>query len=371
MELGGMKIELKEIPIREVVAGYIDSAEEGVTGYGGRLNIRPKFQREFIYDAKERNAVIRTVKNNFPLGTMYWVKNPDGNFEMLDGQQRTVSICQYVNGDFTLDDRRTFDNLEDKIKAAFLNYKLMIYICEGDDAEKLEWFKTINIANKTLTAQEMRNAIFACEWLTDAKKYFSKTNCPAQNLYGRYLKGAANRQEYLETALKWISAQQKLEDIRDYMNLQKSQKTKNCNELWFYFEDVFKWVERNFKYRNEMKGVDWGILYNKYGGKNYDAQYFENEIVRLMEDEDVTNNKGIYEYLFDGQEKHLSIRKFTPKMKRAAYERQQGICNGCKKHFEFDEMHADHIKAWSKGGTTTAENCQVLCANCNREKGGT
>ena len=368
-----MEIKLKHIPISEVAKDYADDEEKGCVGYGGRLNIRPAFQREFIYNNAQRNKVIETVMKNFPLNVMYWVKSADGNFEMLDGQQRTISICEYVKGNFTLPDDKSFVNLTDPVQKRILDYKLMIYICEGDDEEKLNWFETINIAGEKLTEQEMRNAIWACEWLSDAKKYFSKNNCPAQMRYGKFLNGSAIRQDYLETALKWIANRNGLENLRQYMDAQKKNKVENCNELWNYFIEIFEWVQKVFpKFRSKiMKGQAWGILYNKYGKNNYDAVELEKEIVRLMKDFDVTNQRGIYEYLLSGKKKEnlLNIRKFDERMKATVYERQGGICVYCKKHFEINEMHADHIKAWSKGGKTIAENCQLLCAECNRKKG--
>ena len=360
-----MKIKLHEIPVKEVVAGYKDSAENGVVGYNGRLNIRPAFQREFIYKEKQRDEVIRTIIKNFPLNVMYWVKSNDGNYEVLDGQQRTISICQYVQGDFSID-HRGFDNLTQTERNQILDYPLMIYICEGTDKEKLDWFKIINIAGEQLTAQELRNAIYTGEWLTEAKKYFSKRECPAYAIAGEYLNGSAIRQNYLETAIRWISARDNIE-IEDYMS--KHQHDTNCNEIWLYFQSVINWVKATFpKYRKEMKGLDWGIFFNKYNNGSYDPKELETKIIELMEDEDVTKNSGIYEYVVDGNEKHLSIRAFTPKMSRAAYERQQGVCPKCGKHFEINEMQADHIIPWSKGGKTIPENCQMLCANCNREK---
>ena len=229
-----MKIKLHEIPVREVVAGYKDSAENGVVGYDGRLNIRPAFQREFIYKDKQRDEVIRTITKNFPLNVMYWVKNDDGNFEVLDGQQRTISICQYVQGDFSIN-HLTFANLTHTEQQQIMDYPLMIYICEGTDKEKLDWFKIINIAGEQLTTQELRNAIYTGEWLTEAKKYFSKTMCPAYQIAGDYLNGSAIRQDYLETALKWISAREGIE-IEDYMS--QHQHDTNCNELWLYFQTV-------------------------------------------------------------------------------------------------------------------------------------
>ena len=191
-----MKIELHEIPVRDVVNGYVDSAENGVVGYDGKLNIRPAFQREFIYKDKQRDEVVRTIRKNFPLNVMYWVKSDNGGFELLDGQQRTISICQYVNGDYSID-HLAFHNLTADEQEQILNYPLMIYICEGTDKEKLDWFKIINIAGEQLTAQELRNAIYTGEWLTEAKKYFSKTQCPAYQIAGDYLSGSAIRQNYL------------------------------------------------------------------------------------------------------------------------------------------------------------------------------
>lgn len=360
-----MNIKLHEIPVREVVADYKDSAENGVVGYQGRLNIRPAFQREFIYKDKQRDEVIRTVQKNFPLNVMYWVQGDDGNFEVLDGQQRTISLCQYVNGDYSID-HMGFDNLTKTEKQQILDYPLMIYICEGTDKEKLDWFKTINIAGEQLTAQELRNAIYTGVWLTEAKKYFSKTACPAYVIAGDYLNGSALRQNYLETAILWIAARGSKE-IEDYMA--DHQHDTNCNELWLYFQTVINWVKATFpQYRKEMKGLEWGIFYNKYSVGKYDPKQLEVRIVDLVENEDVTKISGIYEYLLGGDEKHLSIRAFSSKMVRAAYERQKGICPKCGKHFEIDGMQADHITPWSKGGKTTADNCQLLCADDNRRK---
>ena len=361
-----MQIKLHEIPVRDVVAGYRDSEENGVVGYNGKLNIRPAFQREFIYKDKQRDEVIKTITKGFPLNVMYWVKSDDGNFELLDGQQRTISICQYITGDFSVN-HMGFANLTQTEQNQILDYPLMIYICEGTDKEKLDWFKIINIAGEQLTAQELRNAIYTGEWLTEAKKYFSKTQCPAYMIAGDYLSGSAIRQNYLETALKWIATRDGIE-IEDYMA--QHQHNTNCNELWLYFQTVINWVKVTFPtYRKrQMQGLDWGIYYNKYGTGKYDPKALEKQIAALLDDEDVSNQKGIYEYLLDGNERHLNIRAFSPKMARTAYERQKGICPKCKKHFTIEEMQADHITPWSKGGKTVPENCQMLCADCNRRK---
>ena len=362
-----MDIQLREIPIRDVVNGYKDSAENGCVGYNGRLNIRPAFQREFVYGEKERNAVIDTIVKGFPLNVMYWCDDGSGNYELLDGQQRTISICQYVQGGFSLNNR-TFFNLTNTEQEQILDYKLMIYICQGNDKEKLDWFKTINIAGVQLSAQELRNAIYTGTWLADAKKYFSKPNCPAKGIAEKYLSGSAIRQEYLQTAIEWHSL---LTDdtIEGYMSAH--QHDSNAAPLWLHFQTVINWVKTIFpKYRKEMKGLKWGNMYHLYKDKPLDPTALEKRITELMLDDDVTNKKGIYEYLLSGDEKHLSIRAFTDTMKRQAYERQQGICPICGKHFEIDEMEGDHIDPWHSGGKTSMENCQMLCKPCNRRKSG-
>lgn len=361
-----MEIKLHEIAVRDVVKGYVDNQENGVIGYNGLLDIRPPFQREFIYNEKERNAVIDTINKGFPLNVMYWSKN--GNkYELLDGQQRTLSICQYVNGDFSVD-YKGFGNLTPDLQNKILNYKLMIYICEGTQSEKLDWFKIINIAGEKLTDQELRNSQYTGMWLHDAKRHFSKNSCPAYQIGEKYMNGVAIRQDYLETALSWISNRDGIQ-IEDYMG--KHQNDTDANELWMYFQSVIDWINRLFpKYRKEMKGLEWGILYNEYKDQMYNSIKLEEKVNELMQDDDVTSKKGIYLYLITGKEKYLSIRSFTDNQKREAYERQKGICGNCKEHFEIEEMEADHITPWHAGGKTTSENCQMLCRECNRRKSG-
>ncbi len=361
-----MTSELTQIPINKIVEDYADKGDEGCYGYGGKLNIRPAYQREYIYTGKKREAVIDSVQKNLPIGLMYWIKKSDGNFELLDGQQRTISICQFVHNQFSID-HRGFKNWTDADKNQLLNYNLWVCICEGTDKETLEWFKVLNTPGTELNAQELRNAIYTGTWLEDAKKHFSKNNCPViVHGYNKYLDGSAIRQDYLETALRWISARNKI-DIEDYMA--KNQHEPNCTELWLYFQGVMEWVKALFpEYRAIMKKVSWGNLFNKFSSKTYDKKKFEAEIVSMLEDEDVTSSRGIYEYLFDRQERHLSIRKFSDKIKRAVYEKQGKVCPKCAKHFPLEKMHADHITPWSKGGHTVIDNCQVLCENCNRIK---
>lgn len=357
-----MKIDFREITVENLSKGYKDNQEDGVIGYNGKLDIRPPYQREFIYKDKQRDAVIRTVSKDFPLNVMYWAVREDGNYEIIDGQQRTISICQYIEGDFSIDGR-FFHNLQKDEKEQILSYKLMVYLCSGTDSEKLEWFRTINIAGEKLTEQELRNAVYSGSFVTDAKRYFSKNGCPAYAIAGDYLNGSSIRQDYLETAIEWISKG----NIENYMGVH--QHDPNASELWLYFKSVIEWVKVVFpKYRKEMKGVEWGPLYDEFKGKMLDASKIESELTKLMIDRDVTNKKGIYSYVLTRNERHLSIRAFDEAQKRGAYERQEGICPACKLEFEFSAMHGDHIVPWSLGGKTVDENCQMLCADCNRQK---
>ncbi len=359
-----MRIELHEITVKELTKGYQDNEEAGVIGYGGNLDIRPPYQREFIYKDKQRDAVIDTIFKSFPLNVMYWAVRDDGGYEVIDGQQRTISICQYVTGDFAFD-FRYFHNLQDDEKEKVLNYKLMVYICSGTDSEKLDWFRTINIAGEKLTDQELRNAVYSGSWVTDAKKYFSKTGCAAYQIGSDYINGSPIRQDYLETAIDWISEG----NIEVYMSNHQHDPT--ALALWLYYQSVISWVQATFtKKRRFMKGVSWGLLYNEFKDKVYDPKAIEEETAKLMMDDDVTKKSGIYPFILTRKEKHLSIRSFTDSMKQEVYERQKGICPVCKEHFIISEMEADHITPWHAGGRTIAENCQLLCKEDNRRKSG-
>jgi len=349
-----MKIELKTILVKDLTDGYEDNAEEGVVGYKGKLDIRPPYQRNFIYKDKPRDAVIDTVKKGFPLNVMYWAVRKNGEFEVIDGQQRIISICTYVHGDYSINGL-AFDNLPDDKQKDIMNYPLTVYFCTGTESEKLDWFKTINIAGLELTPQELRNAVYAGPWVSDAKRYFSKINGLIYNLAGDYLNGSANRQEYLETAIKWISKGK----IEDYMS--EHQHKTNSKELLDYFKKVVLWLEKNFKTKTIMKGVDWGTYYNEYKDKNFISKKIESKVNALILDDDVTNNKGIYPYLITGDEKHLSLRAFTKSQKLKVHQKQGGKCKKCKKIFDIEKMEADHIIAWSKDGRTVEDNCQMLC----------
>ena len=361
-----MQIEQRKVTVREVTEGYFNDAEEGVTGYDDRLDIRPKYQREFVYKDNQRDEVIRTVMRGLPLNVMYWCRTGQDTYEVLDGQQRTISLCEYVDGSFSVDDKY-FYNLPSDQQDKILDYELFVYVCAGTDSEKLDWFKIINIAGERLTDQELRNAVYAGSWVSDAKRYFSKTGCAADTLAGDYLKGASIRQEYLETAISWAAAADG-KTIEGYMA--KHQNEPTAQALWSYFRSVIEWVDAIFpKKRKEMKGLAWGLFYNKHGKRtDLDPKALEVEIQRLMGDEDVTKKSGIYEYLLTGSERALSIRAFDRRDALAAYEKQHHKCAICGEEFEFEEMQADHIKPWSKGGHTTPDNCQMLCRDCNLKK---
>lgn len=370
-----MNIDPVSIKVSDIFDGYVDNGDDGVFAYGGKLAVRPAYQREFVYDQEQEESVIHTVLNGFPLNVMYWVKVGDDRYEVLDGQQRTLSVMQYLKHKFqiTIDGKNYYwDSLPDDKYNAIMNYEFKIYICEGTESEKLAWFKVVNIGGAKLTDQELRNSVYTGEWLSDAKMHFSKRNCAAKGLADRYITGDPNRQELLEKALKGICEYQNIQNITEYMALHKSDK--DADELWQYFQDVIHWVEKIFpKYYKDMKGLDWCHLYNKYHNNSYNSNEFSKEVKRLHEDDEVQKTKGIYEYLlcreidpFAGR--LLNLRAFDKRDKMAAYSRQDGICPICKQHFEFDDMEGDHIKPWSKGGHTIQENCQMLCKDCNNKK---
>lgn len=359
-----MNIELRGITVRELVSGYEDNEDFGVRAYDGKLDVRPPYQREFVYKDKQRDAVIDTLRRDFPLNVMYWAVRDDATYEIIDGQQRTISICQFVEGDFAFEGRY-FHNLQRDEKEQVLDYRLTVYLCSGTDSERLDWFRTINIAGEELTDQELRNAVYAGPWVTDAKRHFSKRDCPAHAIGGDYMTGTPIRQDYLEKVIKWINHG----DIEAYMA--DHQNEANANPLWLYFNSVISWAKTTFPHwRKEMKTVPWGELYNSFKDAKLDSSKLEQQVSDLMADEDVTKKPGIYSYVLSGQEKHLNIRQFTSNMRREAYERQRGICPDCKGHFELDEMEADHITPWHEGGQTSAGNCQMLCRDDNRKKGG-
>lgn len=368
-----MNIEEHRIAVRDLINGYENFDYEGVVGYGGLLDIRPKFQREFIYDLAQQRAVIRTILDGFPLNTMYWSLSTDPEtgetvYELLDGQQRTMSICEYVEGEFSVEIDgypKNFDNLSANDQAKILNYQLQIYHCEGDEDEKLRWFEVINIAGETLKKQELRNAIYTGPWLTDAKRYFSRENQAAHLLSRDYVSaGEVDRQALLEKAITWVAGKGD-DNIKAYMN--EHRLDPNANALWTYFKSVIDWAKLTFpRVRRPLKSVPWSVLYDQFKDESLDATALEVRVKELMEDDEVERKSGIYTYVLTGDESALGLRVFTENQRREAYERQDGICPQCGEHFEFEEMDGDHILPWSKGGKTVPENCQMLCIRDNR-----
>ena len=359
-----MKVTLRKVTVGELFDGYDNRGDDGVVGYGGALDIRPPFQREFVYATHQQQAVIDTINKGFPLNVMYWADDGNGKFEVIDGQQRTLSICEYLAGAFSVGNFY-YHNLLDDAKQKILDYELTVYVCEGSDAEKLDWFRTINIAGVELSAQELRNAVYSGPWVIHAKRHFSSDGCSAEKDAKRYLRGHRNRQDWLETAISWASGDGNVEGF-----MAKHQHDRFADDLLFYFQKVLDWVETTFpNYRSNMKGIDWNALYREYSNDELDPVYLESEIKRLLEDEDVQRQSGIYAYLLSGEEKYLNLRSFPKQIKMRVYQRQEGQCNRCFKDFALAECEADHVQPWSEGGTTTEDNCQVLCRKCNRVKG--
>ena len=373
-----MKISLKPAKVRFIAEGYKDNEDEGVFAYGGKLTVRPPYQREFVYNLEQEKAVINTILNGFPLNIMYWVKNGEVDYEILDGQQRTLSVMHFLDHKFPIEYKGHqvyVDGLDDDASNHIMDYEFMIYECEGTDSEKLAWFEIVNVSGEPLTKQELRNSAYTGRWLSDAKKIFSKINCSAKMLSDKYIKGNPSRQELLEKALIGICEYQKIKGdnaIEEYMAKHKSDN--DANELWQYFQDVISWVEKIFeKYNKDMLGLDWCHFYNVYSKNSYNTKTIGEEVEKLHRDEEVGKGAKIYEYVLCKDqdpyaERLLNLRQFDERQKRIAYEKQNGLCNKCKKHFEIDEMEGDHIIPWSEGGETIQENCQMLCKSCNRHK---
>lgn len=390
----------RKLTIKDIVEGFDEDTKSGkVVAFGGRLNVRPAYQREFVYEMDKQKAVIDTILKGYPLNVMYWAKN--GNeFELMDGQQRTISFAKYYEDQYSVNveiagkkSPKTFNGLIGADREKFLDYPLTVYICDGDEKEKLEWFQIINISGIRLTKQEMRNAIYNGKWVTDAKKYFSRVDGEGYaseghtsngHKYGDYLlveggsksekETAVVRQKLLEIVLSWATDAYNRQfgrkiDIDDYM--MEHQGDADAKSLWRYYEDVMEWAKETFPtYRSEMKSVDWGSLYNKYHDKTpVNANDIVNDIFKNASDE-ISNKKGVYEAVLSKDIKYIHARSFDKKDIKWAYNKQKGICPYCHKHFEESEMQGDHIKPWSKGGVTERDNLQMLCADCNGKKSG-
>lgn len=372
-----LTIEEKKVTVGEIVKGYINNDDQGIRGYNGLLDIRPPYQREFIYNEQEQQAVITTVLNGYPLNIMYWVKrNEDAEcpYEVMDGQQRTLSLYEYVAGKFAYD-YMNFFNLPADVQKKILNYELTIYVCEGEESEKLEWFKTINIAGKPLNEQEIRNAVYAGPFVSDAKRYFSKTNCAAYRLGKDLVNGSPIRQDFFKKALEWMADHEtrkgKQQSAVGYMSVH--QHDLNAMPIWTYFQTVLRWAMDTFnmkKFKKIMKGLDWACFYDEYHEKALDIKTIEIQISELMGDDEIQKPQGIIPYVLTGSERYLDLRVFSDKIKLAVWEKQNHKCAICGKELDYEFMEGDHIIPWCDGGRTTIENCQMLCRNCNRTKGG-
>ena len=371
-----MTIKQLEVTVGEITKGYINNEEQGVRGYNGLLDIRPPYQREFIYNEAEQRAVINTVLNKYPLNVMYWVKRSDDAecpYEVMDGQQRTLSLCQYVAGKFAVD-FKYFDNQPADDQKKILDYKLTVYVCEGKESEKLEWFKTINIAGKPLNEQEIRNAVYAGPFVSDAKHHFSKSNCGAYRLGKDLVNGSPIRQDFFKKALEWMADHEtrngKPQSAVGYMAVH--QHDKNAIPLWTYFQNVLNWAISTFnikKFKIIMKGVDWALFYDKYHEQPLDIKAMEARITDLIGDDEIQKPNGIIPYVLTGDERYLDLRTFKDKVKKAIWEKKNHKCAICGKEFDFELMEGDHIKPWREGGRTDIKNCQMLCRQCNRSKG--
>jgi Protein of unknown function DUF262/HNH endonuclease len=377
------------ITIKEICDGFVYNELEGkgLFGLSGRLTIQPEYQRNYIYaDGKRDVAVIQSILKGYPLGLIYFNKVSDDNLEVLDGQQRITSIGRFVTNKFAIKDNngmeQYFTGLAAEIQSTILESKLLIYECTGTESEIKEWFKTINIAGVPLTPQELLNAVYSGPFVTLAKAEFSNSQNSNIQKWAAYVSGSANRQEYLERALDWVSSG----SVDNYMSLHRHDD--NITELKKYFSDVIIWIDLVFvDVEKEMKGLEWGKLYEKYHNTKYDSAKVSEELRKLYSDFSVKSKKGIFEFILGGSVNYslLEIRMFDDLTKKTKYELQTKLalaketsnCPHCAlghdsnktKTWKLEEMEADHVTAWSKGGSTAMENCEMLCKTHNRAKG--
>lgn len=378
-----------DLTVKEINEGFVYNEYEGkgLFGWNGKLTIQPEYQRNYIYaDGKKDVAVIESLLKEYPLGLLYFVKVGEDKYEILDGQQRVTSFGRYITGKFAVKDEngmeQYFDGLSEDKKNKILNAPLTIYICEGEESEIKEWFKTINIVGVPLNNQELLNAIYSGPFVTMAREEFSNSSNAYIQKWSAYIKGDVNRQDYLATALNWVSKG----NVDSYMSQHRYDT--NINELKTYFNSVIDWISSVFKdVKSDMRGLPWGEFYETYHRNSYDANEVSKKLCELYADQFVTNTKGIYEYILGGcvDTKLLEIRVFDDNTKRVVYEQQTNtaktknisncpLCalgndNNKIKIWEFKEMDADHVTAWSKGGATNIKNCQMLCITHNRSKG--
>lgn len=386
-----MKTTLRnDITVAKICDGFVYNQLEGkgLFGLGGKLTVQPEYQRNYIYadgGGKREQAVIESLLKGYPLGLIYFNTVAVDKLEVLDGQQRITSIGRFVTDKFAIMDDgnpKNFTSLPADQQAKILESKLLIYECEGTETEIKQWFETINIAGVPLNAQELLNAIYSGPFVTLAKAEFSNSQNANIQKWSAYIKGSANRQDFLEQALDWVSRG----DIGMYLSANRY--NKNINELKIYFNSVIDWVSTVFTdVTKEMQGLEWGRLFEAYHGKSYDPKKMSTEVQKLLADDFVESRKGIFEYLLGDKmdTKLLNVRVFDKKVTSAAYTKQtqaaqakgKSNCPLCAdgnnsnktKIYDFDEMDADHVTAWSKGGGSSASNCQMLCKTHNRAKG--
>lgn len=385
-----MKTTLRtDITIRDICDGFVYNEYEGrgLFGLSGKLTIQPEYQRNYIYAQENRESgVIDSIIKGYPLGLIYFNKVADNKFEVLDGQQRITSIGRYVTNKFPIKDQngmeQYFDGLNQHIQNQILDTHLLIYECAGTETEIKEWFKIINIKGIPLNDQELLNAVYSGPFVTLAKEEFSNSQNANIQKWSAYVSGTVNRQDYLKTALEWVSNN----NISDYMSAHRNDN--NIAELKQYFAAVIDWVSSVFQnIEPEMRGLEWGRLYEKYHRQAYDPKIIESKVKELYADPYVKNRKGIFEYVLGGcvDTKLLDVRVFDEATKRAVYAKQTqhaetthtSNCPLCTlghdanktKIWKLSDMDADHVTAWSKGGATDIKNCQMLCKSHNRAKG--
>ena len=378
-----------DLKVRDINEGFVYNEYEGkgLFGWGGRLTIQPEYQRNYIYaDGKKDVAVIESLLKGYPLGLIYFVKTGEDSYEVLDGQQRITSFGRFITGKFAIKDQngmeQYFDGLDPEIKEYLLDRPLTIYICEGKENDIKEWFKTINIVGVPLNNQELLNAIYSGPFVTKAREEYSNSQNAYIQKWSAYIKGDVNRQDYLSTALNWVSKN----NIESYMSSHRFDD--NINELKTYFNSVIDWISSVFiDVKPEMRGLDWGNFYELYHKNSYNPSEVSKKYNELYSDIYVKDPKGICEYILGGcvDTKLLNIRVFEDDVKRHVYARQTqnakekeisncplcalGNNSNSKRIWEQKEMDADHVTAWSKGGSTDISNCEMLCITHNRSKG--
>ena len=390
-----MKTTLRtDITIEDICDGFVfnEHEEKGLFGWSGKLVIQPEYQRNYIYaKEKKEEAVIESVLKGYPLGLIYFVKVDEDKYEVLDGQQRITSIGRYKTLKFPLEKVGAkplyFGGLNEEERKMFLATKLTIYICEGTEKEIKDWFETINIVGVPLNKQEIANAIHSGPFVTKAKTVFSNSGNSNLQKWSAYISGNVHRQDFLRTAISWISKGYDDEkNIDKYMSLHRYDT--EITELKSYFDSVIEWVSSVFKeVTPEMRGLEWGKLYEKYHSTPYDCNKVSQKVNKLYEDIFVKNKRGIFEYILGGcvDNRLLEIRVFDEATKRAKYQQQTNfarnnntsnclLCacgndNNSKRIYQLSEMDADHVTAWSNGGSTDISNCQMLCKTHNRAKG--